>query len=320
MENQKVSFTSADTFPYKIFLDEDTLNSIKNKRILPIHIQLNPTNKCNQSCSFCSCSLRDKNAEIPLKMLLDIIERMYHLGTKAATITGAGEPTCYTYLDKAIDFLSQKGIKIGLVTNGIELPKIRQSLAHLTWCRISLSDEQRATDNFLHSLLSLKKEFPFLDWSFSYVVTRKFDPDNLKKIIELALQNDYAHLRIVSNLVDLASIPDIESFLSAFAEYNGRIIYQKRKAYSHGRNPCYISLLKPNIGPDGNIYPCCGVQYALPKATLDFPSSMSMGKDIEDLYAKQRYFNGQICQRCYYDQYNSIIALLFADLKHKEFI
>ncbi|MCM8795459.1 MAG: radical SAM protein [Candidatus Omnitrophica bacterium] len=320
MDKQKFSFTSADTLPIKLFLDEHALACIKKRHILPIHVQLNPTNKCNQNCTFCSCGLRDKNKEIPFERATSIIEIFYHLETKAITITGGGEPTLYRDLGKLIDFIYRKGIKIGLVTNGLQLDSIADKVEKLTWCRISFSDQQKAERYLLNKLLHFKKKYPKVDWGLSYVITRYFDKKNLSELINFTDKNKLSHIRIVSDLLDLDNVPDISSWLSNFNDSYGRIIYQRRKDYKPGRNPCYLSLLKPNIGPDGNMYPCCGVQYVLKKASLDFPPSMSMGDNIKNIYVKQKFFDGRRCQRCYYDQYNQIIALMMEDIKHKEFI
>lgn len=320
MHDQKFSFTSASTFPIKLFMDDELLACIKKGRLFPVHIQINPTNKCNQSCAFCSCARRDKDKEIPLEKAVSLVGEFKRLGARAVTITGGGEPTLYKGLDKLIDFISGIGLKAGLVSNGLELDSINGRLKKLTWCRISFSDQQKAGRRILERVLYLKEKYPRVDWGLSYVVTKHFDKGNLRRLINFAQKNRISHIRVVSDLLDLNKVPKIGSWLAGFDDPCGRIIYQGRRDYAPGRNPCYLSLLKPNIGPDGRVYPCCGVQYALSRTSLDFPLSMSMGRDIKDIYAKQRFFDGRKCKRCYYDQYNSIVAMLMGDLKHREFI
>ena len=55
------------------------------------------------------------------------------------------------------------------------------------------------------------------------------------------------------------------------------VIYQGRKKFSRGSAKCLISLIKPLIGSDGNVYPCCGVQYALADSSFDFDSRGGCG-------------------------------------------
>ncbi len=320
MKKEIISFTAASTFPVKLFLHEEIVSFGRTKRLLPIHIVLNPTNRCNQSCPFCSCGQRDKNREIPFDELLGIIERMHRLGTKAATITGGGEPTLYKGLDEAIGFIHSKNIKVGLTTNGIEIDCIEGVLGKLTWCRFSLSDAQKLSDGYLKGIAALKKRTPRVDYGFSYVVTRHFNPDNLRTLIDFVAANDFPYIRVVPDLIELDAVPDISSFLGKCPHADERVVYQKRTEFTRGRNPCYLSLLKPNIGPDGNLYPCCSVQFSTEKPSLDFTPSMSMGRDVEDIYSHQRYFNGQVCMRCYYDDYNQMIQILLEGIKHAEFV
>ena len=70
----KSSFTAADSLPIKTLMDAELIHSAKNNnRLIPIHIQLIPTNKCNLNCKFCSCSNRDQSLEMDYITLCDII-------------------------------------------------------------------------------------------------------------------------------------------------------------------------------------------------------------------------------------------------------
>ena len=100
------------------------------------------------------------------------------------------------------------------------------------------------------------------------------------------------------------------------------VIYQGRKDYVKGHKKCLISLLKPVVSPDGKLYPCCGVQYALINTSKDYEKSMCMGdaKDIDKLYKEQKCFDGRFCVRCYYSSYNHALNILVSELQHGEFI
>ena len=61
----KTSYTAADSIPLKLLLDKDLIgHAVAHKKLLPIHIQLLPTNRCNLNCKFCSCSARSKTLEL----------------------------------------------------------------------------------------------------------------------------------------------------------------------------------------------------------------------------------------------------------------
>ena len=137
------SFTAASSIPYKIIINDGIVSDVKHHSIKPIHIQLNPTNTCNFKCSFCSCKNRNVGEELDFKRLKETIEKFYKLGTRAITITGGGEPLCYSHINDFFQLIINEydDIKIGLTTNGVLLPKLNNEyFKRLTWCRISVSD------------------------------------------------------------------------------------------------------------------------------------------------------------------------------------
>ena len=83
-----------------------------------------------------------------------------------------------------------------------------------------------------------------------------------------------------------------------------------------------ISLLKPVIGADGLLYPCCGTQYAMFPPPGDYDDLMCMGPAIElySIYQEQKHFDGSQCVRCYYDEYNALLEQIIIPLEHKEFV
>jgi hypothetical protein len=42
--------------------------------------------------------------------------------------------------------------------------------------------------------------------------------------------------------------------------------------------------------------------------------------DLEKIYENQSYFNGSICVKCYYNDYNYLLNLLMTDIKHVQFV
>jgi radical SAM protein with 4Fe4S-binding SPASM domain len=322
MKNNKTSsYSSAGVFPVKLFHCNDIVDQYQ--RIKPVHIQLNLTNKCNLSCNFCSCQNRTKNSELDFHKAEKIIDTYAKLGCQAVTITGGGEPTLYKDLPKIIKLFRQSGIKVGLVTNGINIDSVK-NLYMVTWIRISFDDSRYFNHNFKHGLISAINNNHEIDWSFSYVVTNNVDFGQIIRVIEFANEYGFTHIRLVSDLLDLDNVVDMDYVKKSVSDYvkDDIVIYQGRKEFTHGRRKCLISLLKPVITAEGDIYPCCGVQYAKISNMYDYDETMKMGtiEDVSDIFYKQQNFNGSNCDKCYYDSYNEALDSITIDINHKEFV
>jgi MoaA/NifB/PqqE/SkfB family radical SAM enzyme len=315
----KYSYTAANSLPLKIIKDKELLDNLSKGRIIPIHAQLNPTNKCYMNCSFCSCKNRDRQLELSLQQITDLIKDLVYLGCKAVTITGGGEPLLYTHIIELIELCIGWNIKIGLVTTAQDLDIIHPDILNqITWIRISCSDESKLID--FHT-----ETYPKVDLAFSYVVTNKFDIDNLIDYILYANQHNFTHIRVVSDLLNLDNILSMDEIKKQVVNRNidnSLVIYQGRKEYVKGQKNCYISLLKPNIGADGKIYPCCGISYQK-FSNIDFPECACMGSidNIIDIIEQKKWYNGENCDKCYYSDYNKMLEVFFTnELKHIEFV
>lgn len=319
--NSTASYTSAKQWPLKIYRDSDLLYSIRaTGTILPRHASILPTNHCDLSCTWCSCSERDKSQEMPTDELLALVDTLADLGTIAVSITGGGEPCLHPGLNELIWALSSRGIRAGLVTNGISASNLtRASIDSLTWCRVSFSDTRKWDDHRLQGSLRHLRDSSNLDLAFSYVLTDRFNASALTPMAAWAHANNCTHIRVVTDILNPSrdSIRDAKQVLGE----DPLVIWQDRTEYEPGRERCWISLLKPTIGPDGQVYPCCGVQYAIDDSK-DFPEQMRMGhwRDLPRIISRQRVFDGSICKRCFYSEYNQALGGLKAELKHVEFV
>lgn len=314
----KDSFTSAATFPTKL-LDADLITQAQCHNIKPVHIQLNPTNKCNLKCSFCSCANRDKDQEMPLKKAITIIRTFQHLGTKACTITGGGEPLMHPNINEIITELNDQDIEVGLTTNGHLLDRLDTTL-NIKWCRISVSSTRPLSDVAIQAIKTCKR----IDWAFSCVIERRKSIKSIIDLVKLANELNVTHVRLVDDILDTNSYMSyVKDMLQTEEIDDSKVIYQARQNYTTGTKRCLISLLKPNIAPDGHLYPCCGIQYARKDYALDFDSVLyDMGDNYQEIWSKQKFFDGSICDKCFYSNYNDILATLWdkLEIKHNKFV
>lgn len=318
----KHSFTSASTLPAKVIGSPFLGKKIIGGHIPPIHAQIIPTNRCNLKCSFCSCADRDQSLEMPLDMWREAIKLLGAEGCVAMTVTGGGEPLLHPDIEQMLDIAVAHLMGIGLVTNGTMLDALRAVAVYLTWCRVSASDE----GDRLGWLGAVVDDHDCVDWALSYVVSSKPDMNNIAKHVQFANDHNLTHIRLVSDLLDAenanATMFDVASEMAKRKICDDLVVYQSRQRHTLGAEKCLISLLKPVIGPDGKIYPCCGVQYAKDDMALDLPDDMSMGiiTDIPKIWKEQKPFCGLVCDRCYYDSYNTTLGLMQTPLKHRLFV
>lgn len=321
MKNIINSYSSASVYPVKLLQNKVT---DEDKKIIPIHVQLNLTNKCNLSCSYCSCENRDRKLEIGYNKAVDIMRKYKQIGCKAVTISGGGEPLLHKEINHIIKYIDHLGISIGLVTNGIALPKL-YSYEYIKWIRVSFDDDRRFNIEYERNLDDAVKLSPNVDWAFSYVLSSMPNYEKIQKIIQFANRYNFTHIRLVSNLLDLESVPVMEkvsNYLKDSKVDDSRVIYQGRKIFTKGTEKCLMSLLKPVIDVDGRLYPCCGIQYSAEQPDKKFDKNVSMGdvNEIDSIFNKQRYYNGQQCVKCYYSAYNIVLDYMVREVEHGEFV
>jgi hypothetical protein len=286
-------------------------------KIIPYHLQLIPTNRCNANCPWCSCRKDNRNIELGTEEILDILKYFANLGTKAITITGGGEPTIHPDINSIIDVCSDYGIKTGLVTNGIEWSrKGLQVPQNLTWLRASVFNTEQVYDvNILRRLFG---KIPNVDCGISFTVTQDVNIDIAMNVCYIAEEFDnVTHVRFVSDVFNAHLLP-MERVKLYCQDITPKAFFAARKVYTEGMNPCYVSLLKPLIGADGYVYPCCGIQYAFRDTTHKLPEKARMCRwyDFETVMP----FNGSKCVKCFYNQYNEVLYYRTKEIVHGDFL
>lgn len=343
-KNTLFSYSSASTYPMKLLLHPELISSCRlNQKVIPLHLQLNPTNKCNFNCPMCSCSARDKNLEMSIDDIRVFMADFKRLGGKSVTITGGGDPAMHSHFQEMVKIIKGLGLDIGLVANGSLMDVIDPVLDYITWFRISSSDSlpyqlKKYTDltlvDWLHNIHDATVNYPNVDWAFSHVVLQKpflerqwEDFDLVTKIVRFAVDHDFTHVRLVNDIFkadDMGKLMfDLKEYLTIFEEVDcGKVNFQARSEWTRGMNPCLISLLKPVLGADGFFYPCCGTQYALLQPSRDYEKTMRMGcwTDFEKMIEEQRSFDGSVCVKCYYSNYNLMLDAMVKGLKHENFV
>lgn len=324
---RRVSYTAASSLPLKLLHSEEVLSGVRLGRVFPVHVQFTPTDRCNLKCSWCSCANDSRKTSIPLEKVRTMVGILKRWSTKAITVTGGGEPLLHPDLPAMLELFHDAGWEIGLVTNAYLFDRLDiGSLCRLRWCRISCSDDRGLESNSLGEIVEgAVDRGPMIDWAFSYVVTKDFNAKRLAGYLAFANEHKFTHVRVVSDLLDLENVPDMDTVRHAVhleGADDHLAIYQGRKDFTRGTKQCWISLLKPVISAEGKVFPCCGAQYSLTTPTLNMPPELCMGeiKDLDDILAHQWHFDGSICYRCYYSNYNMMLGSLLSPVEHQAFV
>ena len=121
---------------------------------VPISINLDLTTACNYACDHCvDFEILNTGARYDHEKLLSSLELLAKRGLKSVIVIGGGEPTTYPKFEEAMIRMKDLGLKLGLVTNGTGMAKVRDIAHRLDakdWVRLSLDSGTDATFQAMH--------------------------------------------------------------------------------------------------------------------------------------------------------------------------
>ncbi len=153
----------------------------------PISINLDLTSACNYSCPFCVDSrLINAGETLLLKDIKKLIDTLHARGLLSVILIGGGEPTLHPDFEAIVETIKDKGIQIGIATNGSRLEKVEaiaDRLGEKDWVRISVDAADEGTFKelhhprtklTLHQILAkakkIKEKNPRVSLGYSYVI------------------------------------------------------------------------------------------------------------------------------------------------------
>lgn len=124
----------------------------------PVHVQIIPSDYCNQDCNFCAYRSSNYDANplfkiiepdgtvnhnpkriIPWPKLQSIVHDCKEMGVRAIQLTGGGEPTLYPQFPQLLNLIIDSGIEFAIVTNGVLAGRSsHHRMAEATWLRFSI--------------------------------------------------------------------------------------------------------------------------------------------------------------------------------------
>lgn len=310
------TFTSTGN---KLIRHGSLLNDWNNGIPKPQALQIALTEKCNLRCTFCSVVNRDKQYEINFDDLISATDNFIRLGIKTVEITGGGDPLLYPKLNEYLSYLFKHNIKVGIITNGIQINKKidPEIMAKISWIRISSNvldyrDEIEIPENFNGTL------------GFSYCWTGGLSTEEqLFKIKDIALKNNVQYIRMVPNCLSTKEeLQKQHDFLIPLVEKVGEPFFYQQKEFGTPDN-CYWGYLKPFLYCDGYVYPCSStVLNANADKQFNPAYRWYHWKDITKTYEAKitSAVDTKECTHCVFCDQNEMLEYALNKQSHEEFI
>lgn len=319
------------------------------KDIVPHHVYLVISDRCNHDCHFCTYRssagwgsenfgadtgqgfTMNPNRRIPRDKCFEILEDCASLGVKAIQFTGGGEPTVHPDHEAIFARTFDLGLQAGMVTNGTNIPW--GLAASFTWIRISVDAGRRETyertrkAKHWNRVLSAIERLSGIEgpsFGTSFVVTR----ENYREVAEfcsLMKSLGVPYVKISANLTHdglsyydgiLDEIMELMSEAKELAGEGFRIVsvFERRLEDLRIGRPshpfCGQQRFSTYIGGDQKVYRCCNTGYTSHGEIGDL-SGQSFRQWFENESPKAfDGFDARSCVHCQFIEKNEATAYL----------
>jgi len=106
---------------WKVLLWREQLQAIVDQNFMPpVIADTDPANRCNYNCIWCNAydCIKEKQQDISEEHLIRLSDFYKEWGIKATCVAGGGEPLINPGTKRFLRELKQRGIEIGVITNG----------------------------------------------------------------------------------------------------------------------------------------------------------------------------------------------------------
>lgn len=193
--------------PMKCLAHADKIRVILDGDIpTPVLVHLDLTNRCNFRCSHCYVENYISNrTEMPYSVVEKIINEIADYGVRSIIFSGGGEPTVHPDFLRIIQLTVDRGLEIGLATNGTQLYKWVGVLPihAFKYIRVSFDAGNKRTYDQIHKAkekdfaraLSVATDFNETQVGMGFLVTSK-NLFEIREAIELADAHNFDYISI----------------------------------------------------------------------------------------------------------------------------
>jgi len=321
------------------------------KRPSPVMFHMSPCNPCNLTCTFCCFANRTLKEMLTLEQMKKAIDSFVELGATGMELTGGGEPTLHPDFDKVVNYAYEKGLKIGVVTNGTMITKWHEVGGvwdKLEWIRLGMYGFYEGYEYNIEALRS----YPNLTIGAAYIWDENFQtsenpnllgnwsdtkgkrlskkrqtPEHFDRMLEW-VEKEKIPTRIAFNSIKASELIaiDLDLIRHRIKDRNLKYAFLSDFNYKGTRknSNCYMHNFKPFVFTDGNVYVCPCAEMAVEnsyKVNEEFKISDIDG--ILDFYNNVQDNNGvkriHACSYCKYAGQNELIDDALIETTHNDF-
>ncbi len=246
---------------------------------LPGYIQLYPTVRCNQRCSFCFNTGQVQH-DLPSGKALELLDILLNNGISELDIMG-GEPFVLPWMPSYLHTAVRKGIMVNISTNG-SFPELMETFSGLSPKKINIGVSLEASTAQAHNRLTNSHNFEKTLRSINTLVLLGLDPI-VKTVVSRSTMQD---IRNIVSLLEKLGVQRYyvihqDTLTSALCNQQTAISYHEflvfhetirdecsgmqigrvnascfeRHALPEGMR-CAGGVKKLSVMPDGSVYPC----------------------------------------------------------------
>lgn len=268
----KSQFTSDAS---KFFLHQEVMASLRNGKGMPIVSHIMLTDRCQDTCAFCSVATRD-GGSLTMTQVKEYLDQLVPMGLKAVILSGGGNPILYRCnetkadFNEAVDLIKSYGLEIGLITNGMPMKDYKGEWRGMT-CRVSddywqlRKSWKSVRPDTLDQCTWIRISMSGLDHERRVVEVPDIDPDKTTLGFSYVYHDKYIE-PLEENHGKVSTLTDIRTPL---VDGDGRTelgkdrlpwLTEQLKGYVERYNPVYLRLLPNCLEPSRIPERCADLQ------------------------------------------------------------
>lgn len=321
------------------------------KRPSPVMFHMSPCNPCNLTCSFCCFANRTLKEMLTLDQMKKAIDSFVELGATGMELTGGGEPTLHPDFGRVVNYAYEKGLKIGVVTNGTTITKwhkVGNVWDKLEWIRLGMYGFYEGYEYDIEAL----RTYPNLTiggayiWDENYensdnpnitgnwsetkskkLSTKRQTPEHFDKMLEW-VEREKVPTRIAFNSIKTSDLilQDIDMIRQRIKDRNLKYAFLSDFNWKGTRknSNCYMHNFKPFVFTDGNVYVCPCAEMSVENLyrvndqfkICDIDGIMDFYNSVQDNNGIKRIHP---CSYCKYAAQNELIDDAMTKTEHNDF-